>query len=41
MLESNETPDEDRLSRLEAALRQRFVEVKRKLRTLARDAGLL
>ncbi len=41
MLPADEQADEERLRRLEAALRQRFVEVKAKLKQLAKKRGLL
>jgi len=41
MLPANEVADEERLRRLEASLRQRFVEVKNRLRKLAKQRGLL
>jgi RNA polymerase sigma factor (sigma-70 family) len=41
MLDQDEVIDEDRVRKLEASLRQRFVEVKKRLRSLAEAAGLL
>ena len=41
MLDASESPDDERLRRLEAALRQRFVDVKTRLKQLAKQRGLL
>lgn len=41
MLPANEKPEEERARRLEASLRQRFVEVKARLKQLAKERGLL
>jgi DnaJ-domain-containing protein 1 len=41
MLPVEETADEERLRRFEVSLRQRFVEVKNRLRKLAKQRGLL
>lgn len=41
MLPANEPADDERIHRLEASLRQRFVEVKNRLRHLAKERGLL
>ena len=41
MLGPDDSPDEERVRRFEVTLRQRFTEVKRKLRELAEEEGLL
>lgn len=41
MLPANEATDEERMRRFEVSLRQRFVEVKNRLRKLAKERGLL
>lgn len=41
MLPSNEPSDDEHIRRLEASLRQRFVEIKNKLKRLAKERGLL
>jgi RNA polymerase sigma-70 factor, ECF subfamily len=41
MLPLDEKPDDERLRRLEASLRQRFVEIKNRLKQLAKERGLL
>lgn len=41
MLSGEDAYDEERLKRLEATLRQRFSDVKRRLKKLATDAGLI
>jgi RNA polymerase sigma factor (sigma-70 family) len=41
MLGPDEVPDDERLRRFEVTLRQRFTEVKKRLRTLAEEEGLL
>lgn len=41
MLPADEHHDDERVRRLEAALRQRFVEIKNKLQRLAKERGLL
>ena len=41
MLAAGEPADDERIHRLEVALRQRFVEVKNRLRRLAKERGLL
>jgi RNA polymerase sigma-70 factor, ECF subfamily len=41
MLPDDETPDEQRLRRLESSLRQRFVELKKRLKQLAIERGIL
>lgn len=41
MLPIGESADDDRIRRMEASLRQRFVEIKKRLRALAEEAGLL
>lgn len=41
MLDDDDAPDEKRCQRMEAALRQRFVEIKKRLRRLAEEAGLI
>jgi RNA polymerase sigma-70 factor (ECF subfamily) len=41
MLDEDDPVDEERCARLEAALRQRFGEIKKRLKRLAREAGLI
>jgi RNA polymerase sigma-70 factor, ECF subfamily len=41
MMDEEDAPDEKRCQRMEAALRQRFVEIKKRLRRLAEAAGLI